>query len=65
MIAWGGVKTLTVILTVKCPFFVFYAFPNHLKLRMKTLRMKELKSSVGLGGKPGDGGEEVNKNFKD
>ena len=46
-------------------FFVFYAFPNHLKLRMKTLRMKELKSSVGLGGKPGDGGEEVNKDFKD
>ena len=39
--------------------------PNHLKLRKKTLRMKELKSSVGLGGKPGDGGEEVNKNFKD
>ena len=32
---------------------------------MKTLRMKELKSSVGLGGKPGDGGEEVNKDFKD
>ena len=27
--------------------------------------MKELKSSVGLGGKPGDGGEEVNKDFKD
>ena len=32
---------------------------------MKTLRMKELKSSVGLGGKPGDGGEEVIKDSKD
>ena len=25
------------------------------------LRMKELKSSVGLGGKPGEGGEEVHQ----
>ena len=41
------------------PFKIHHTIEN--ALRMKTLRMKELKSSVGLGGKPGDGGEEVNK----
>ena len=41
--------------------FCTFNHPN----KKTTLRMKELKSSVGLGGKPGDGGEEVNKDFKD
>ena len=44
-----------------CYYFVLLI----IQIKKKTLRMKELKSSVGLGGKPGDGGEEVNKDFKD